>query len=33
MKSEVIFHPDTSVAPLGMIALESAKDLGEKIDN
>ena len=32
MKSEVIFHPDTSVAPLGMIALESAKDLGEKID-
>ena len=33
MKSEVIFHPDTSVAPLGMIALESAKELGEKIDN
>ncbi len=32
MKSELIFHPDTSVAPLGMIALESAKDLGEKID-
>ena len=33
MKSELIFHPETSVAPLGLIALESATELGEKINN
>ena len=32
MKSELIFHPETSVAPLGIIALESAKELGDKIN-
>lgn len=33
MRSDLIFHPETSVAPLGLIAMESAKDLGEKINN
>ena len=31
--NEVLFNPQTRVAPLGVIAMNGATDLGEKIDH
>ena len=31
--SEVLFNQSSSVAPVGLIATESAVELGQKIDN
>lgn len=31
--SEVLFNAQSSVAPLGLIALEGAKELGNQINN
>lgn len=31
--SDILFNHETNVAPLGLIAMDSARELGEKIDN